>query len=164
MDRVRDLALVTVAFLALTTGALAQAPGRYVQAETVAQDAGHWKFRVESIDVSEDKRIRVNLIVENRITFPTELFILDVGKIQLVSDSLERVAASGKPEGQFMMSQNRVNSVPGIALAPRDAVKIALKFPAFQQETKRVTLAFYNGGIDGTSAFQVRDIALFVAK
>lgn len=110
-----------------------------------------------SADVLEDKSIRINIVATNPANNRSVLRFVDMGKIQLVSDSLDRVSAVGKPEGQFYMNQEGT-----IELAPQDAIKLSLKFPAFPQETKRVNFVAYPDAIAGVGAFQLRGIALFV--
>jgi hypothetical protein len=146
-----------LAVFVLTTGALAQAPARYVQENIVSPPfyPSCW-LCVDSVDVLENKSLRVNLIVTHEGDHQNVLTFLDVSKIQLVSDSLDRVAASGKPEGQFMS-----DSRGGIILAPREAIKLSLKFPGFREQTKRVNLIFYYGAISGAAGFTVPNIALF---
>ena len=146
-----------VAVLSLTTGALAQAPGRYGQKniESPVVYPGV-RLRITSADVLEDKSLRINMIVTSENDQQTSLE-LNLDKIQLVSDSLARVTATGKPEGSFMSDRNG-----RITIAGRDAIRLSLKFPPFQEETKRANLVFYFHGIAGQPDFTLRGIALFV--
>lgn len=157
--------LSAVALFALVTGALGQVSGRYDQPENVAQKAGFWHIRVQSVDVFPDKKVKVHLIVTNRQAFTNELYLTDIGKIQFISDSLERVAGVGKPEGQFMLSGNKVGSTPGIAFAANDSIRLSLNFPAFREATKTAKLVFYPGSINDLGvAAQIENIALYTGQ
>jgi hypothetical protein len=145
-------------FLGLATGALAQAPGRYVQND-VQIKIGELEFRVVSADVLQDKSIRINLIITNTTNYQQITGFRYLHNIQLISDSLDRVPAVGKPEGQF-----QVNSEGIILLVPQEAIKVSLKFRPLPEETKRVNLVAYPDAIVNAGAINIRGIALFTGS
>jgi len=157
--------IATVAVLLLNSYASAQAPGRYVQRDLVVEpqtgsgSGQHWKIRVDSVDVFADRSFGVNLIVTNEGKYASVLAIDKPEKIHLVSDSLERVAARGKPEGQWV-----THWTGGIQLLPNDSIKMGFRFPAFQAETKTVNLMFYEGAANQFRDLQIRNISLFADR
>ncbi len=137
--------------------ALAQAQGRYVQ-RNISQKSNNFEVRVESIDVLPEKGFRANLIVTNGDAYETVLRLYDLKKIQLISDSLERVSVQGKPQGQWT-----TNAYGEIQFAPQDSIRMSFDFPPFEKETKRLALIFYQGSI-GALSVQLRNIAVFADK
>jgi hypothetical protein len=144
-----------LAALSFVTGALAQAPGRYVQND-IQIKIGEVEFRVVSADVLQDKSIRINMVITNTSGYQQITGFRHMNQIQLVSDSLDRVAAVGKPEGQFMVDSEGI-----IPLVPYEAIKVSLKFRPLPEETKRVNLIAYPGAIVNANAINIRGIALF---
>jgi hypothetical protein len=135
--------------------ALAQEQGRYVQ-RNISQKSNNYELRVDSIDVLPEKGFRANLIITNVNNYETIVYLRELNKIQLISDSLERVSVQGKPHGQWV-----TNPYGGIQFAPQDSIRISFDFPAFERQTRRLTLIFYDGS--GFSA-QLRNIAVFADK
>lgn len=128
------------AFVLFVCGeAPAETPGRYIQSNREAKN-GAFTLRVDSIDVLQDRSMQVNLIITNNDEIPQAIIITDPSKIQLVSDSLERVSAAGKLEGQRVYGQGS-----SIQLLPSGSIRMPLQFPAFRKETKTVKLVFYPG-------------------
>jgi len=121
------------------------------------------ELSIVSVDVLADKSITVNIVATNQANWRNVLIFRDMTKIQLVSDSLDRVTAVGKPEGQFYTRKDGGNDL--IELAPHDAIKLSLRFPALPQETRRVNLVAYPDAITPVgSGFNLRGIALFAGQ
>jgi len=159
---------VLSAIALVTAGeALAQTPGRYVQRDIVQKltDVGGWsgtvwEFRVQAVDVLPDRSFRLHLIITNGADRGSTMGFVELNKIQLVSDSLERVTLKGKPRGQWV-----TNSSGQIQFASQDSVRIVLDFPPFENETKLVNLVFYQQSLGHSwPVVQLKNIAVFAEK